>query len=143
MFLKILGEMLFGKAFFETWAYCSLVAVDVYAKIDCRWALQFAMIVRRCHLSIAPADLCNKLSRPSHSYGTRGQKSSFRPLRVLSHAGTVSFSNRAPLVWNSLPASLQSADSRSKFKAGFLSNCSSHSFMNSMVSLMFGSPHRI
>ena len=112
-------------------------------KIDCRWALQFAMIVPRCHLSIAPADLCNTLSRPSHSYGTRGQKSSFRPFRVLSHAGTVSFSNRAPLVWNSLPASLQSADSRSKFKAGFLSNCSSHSFMNSMVSLMFGSPHRI
>ena len=112
-------------------------------KIECRWALQFAMIVRRCHLSIAPAGLCNKLSRPSHSYGTRGQKYSFRPLRVLSHAGIVSFSNRAPLVWNSLPASLQSAKSRSKLEAGFLSNCSSHAFMNSMVSLMFGSPHRI
>ena len=112
-------------------------------KIECRWALQFAMIVRLCHLSIAPADLCNKLSRSSHSYGTRGQKSSFRPLRVLSHAGTVSFSNRAPLEWNSLPATLQSANSRSKFKAGFLLDCSSHSFMNSMVSLMFGSPHRI
>ena len=112
-------------------------------KVDCRWALQFAMIVRRCHLSIAPADLCNKLSRPRHSFETRGQKSSFRPLRVLSHAGTLSISNRAPLVWNSLPASLQSADSRSKFKAGFLLNCSSHSFMIFMVSLMFGSPHRI
>ena len=36
-------------------------------KIECRWALQFAMIIRCCHLSIAPADLSNKLSRLSHS----------------------------------------------------------------------------
>ena len=62
-------------------------------KIECRWALQLATIVRRYHLYIAPADLCKKWSRRSHSYGTRVQKSSFRPLRVLSHAGTVSFSN--------------------------------------------------
>ena len=60
-----------------------------------RWAGQLVYIY------IAPADLCNKLSRPSHCCGTTGLKSSFRPLRVLSHAGTVSFSNRAPLVWNS------------------------------------------
>ena len=114
-------------------------------KNECRWVLQFAMIVRRCHLSIAPADLCNKFSRPSHSFGTRGQKYSFRSLRVLSHPGTVSFSNRALFVWNSLPASLQSANSRSKFKTSFQLNCSFHSFMNSMVSLplMFGSPHLI
>ena len=107
--------------------------------IEFHWALQFAMIVQCCHLSIAPAYLCSKFSRPNHSYGIRGHRSSLRPLRALSVE--LSPFQIEPLLWNSLPALLQSANSHFKFKASFLVNCSSHSFMNSTMPLMFGSPH--
>ena len=44
-----------------------------------RWALSFALQVRRCYLNIAPAQLCDKLVRPCHKHSTRGNNSSLYP----------------------------------------------------------------
>ena len=41
---------------------------------------------------------------------------SFRPFLANNRAGLVSFSNRAPLIWNSLPADVREAPSLSSFK---------------------------
>ena len=49
-----------------------------------RWALSFALQVRRCYLNIAPAQLCDKLVRPCHKHSTRGNNSSLYPFRSSS-----------------------------------------------------------
>ena len=75
--------------------------------IEHRWALQFAVVVRRCVQKSAPLSLCTRLSFTEHSHRTRGSGNSFRPFCPSSWPGTLSFTNRAPLVWNSLPASIK------------------------------------
>ena len=74
-----------------------------------RFILQFAIAVFRCHNGTAPPSLQSKLSRTAHSYKTRGNTTSYRPFVPRSHPGRLSgsFSNRAPLLWNKLGASLQ------------------------------------
>ena len=88
-----------------------------------RWALSFALQVRRCYLNIAPAQLCDKLVRPCHKHSTRGNNSSLYPFRSSSLSGTVSFTNRSPILWNALqsvPGSKISTFSQSRFKKSFL-----------------------
>ena len=90
--------------------------------IEHRWALQLAVLVRRCHLQAAPIDLINKLQRSTHSYGTRGQGYNFVPYRPRSRSGSISFTNRAPLVWNYLPESFKETNvSLPNFKTNALS----------------------
>ena len=72
--------------------------------IEHRWALQFAVVVRRCVQKSAPLSLCTRLSFTEHSHQTRGSGNSLRPFCPSSRPGMLSFTNRAPLVWNSLPA---------------------------------------
>ena len=88
-----------------------------------RWALSFALQVRRCYLNIAPAQLCDKLVRPCHKHSTRGNNSSLYPFRSSSLSGTVSFTNRSPILWNALQSvsgSEISTFSQSRFKKSFL-----------------------
>ena len=88
-----------------------------------RWALSFALQVRRCYLNIAPAQLCDKLVRPCHKHSTRGNNSSLYPFRSSSLSGTVSFTNRSPILWNALQSvsgSEISTFSQSRFKKCFL-----------------------
>ena len=52
-----------------------------------RWALSFALQVRRCYLNIAPAQLCDKLVRPCHKHSTRGNNSSLYPFPIFLSLG--------------------------------------------------------
>ena len=79
--------------------------------IEHRWALQFALLVRRCHLQTAPKELLDKLHRPSHGFTTRGQGIAFKPFRPKTRSGSISFSNRAPLVWNFLDEGMKTCSS--------------------------------
>ena len=49
----------------------------------------------------------------------RGSGNSLHPFRSSSPPGTLSFSNRAPLLWNNLPQSIQQAPSIPSFKSNF------------------------
>ena len=71
--------------------------------LEHRWALQLATTVCRCKLGCASSALCRKISVPGHPHATRGQRTLLKTFRATSRSGTVSFSNRAPLLWNSLP----------------------------------------
>ena len=94
--------------------------------IRTRWILQYAIFVRRCHRKQAPSSVCNKLTATRHSHSTRGSKHSYRPLRPSTNAGCVSFSNRAPLLWNALPSDVQDEPSLSTFKRKCLSMLEEH-----------------
>ena len=74
-----------------------------------RWIVKFACYVRRCVKQEAPSTSCAKLQWPAHRHCTRAQENSFRPFLANNRAGLVSFSNRAPLIWNSLPADVREA----------------------------------
>ena len=60
--------------------------------LDHRWALKFAMLVRRCYMNQAPAPLCRKLKRTSHHRSTRGNNMSLHPYKPSSLSGIFSFS---------------------------------------------------
>ena len=77
--------------------------------IEHHWALQFAVVVRRCVQKSAPLSLCTRLGFTKHSHQTRGSGNSLRSFCPSSRPGMLSCTNRAPLVWNSLPAGRQSA----------------------------------
>ena len=52
--------------------------------------------------------LLEKLSFHEHQHGTRGrQEGDFRPFQPASLAGRISFTSRAPLLWNMLPSEVQ------------------------------------
>ena len=88
--------------------------------LEDNWALQLAL-VRRCHLNIAPGELCKSINRVCHNYGTRGNALDFLPFRPNSGAGSICFSNCAPLLWNSLPDNLkQNCNSLLSFNSKFL-----------------------
>ena len=70
--------------------------------LDHRWALKFAMLVRRCYMNQAPVPLCSKLQRTSHHRSTRGNNMSLHPFKPSSLSGILSFSNRSPILWNAL-----------------------------------------
>ena len=86
--------------------------------LEDRWALQLALVVFHYRLHIAPSELCKRINRVCHNYGTRGNALDFRPFRPNSRAGSICFSNRAPLLWNSLPDNLkQNCNSLLSFKS--------------------------
>ena len=93
--------------------------------IEHRWALQFAVVVRRCVQKSAPLSLCTRLSFTEHSHQTRGSGNSLRPFCPSSRPGMLSFTNRAPLVWHSLPARkvAQSVGPATSCPSGFLRCC--------------------
>ena len=69
-----------------------------------RWSLQLVTTIRRCHQQSAPALLLEKLRFHEHRHGTGGQhQGDFRPFQPASVAVRISFTNRAPLLWNMLP----------------------------------------
>ena len=87
-----------------------------------RWSLQLVTTIRRCHQQSAPALLLEKLSFHEHQHGTRGrQQGDFRPFQPVSLAGRISFTNRAPLLWNMFPREVQTSSSMLVFKKKVLS----------------------
>ena len=87
-----------------------------------RWSLQLYTTIRRCHQQSAPALLLEKLSFHEHQHSTRGrQQGDFRPFQPASLAGRISFTNRAPLLWNMLPREVQTSSSMLVFKKNVLS----------------------
>ena len=85
-----------------------------------RWIIQFACYVPRCVKQEAPSMSCARLQWPAHRHCTRGQENSFSPFLANNRAGLVSFSNRARLIWNSLPADVREAPSLPSFKRRLL-----------------------
>ena len=81
-----------------------------------RWIVQYLTFTRRCHIRSAPPTACAKLSSTSHCHATRGNAYSYRPFRASRQAGTVSFSNRAPLLWNALSPKIRETSSPAAFK---------------------------
>ena len=92
--------------------------------IEHRSALQCPLLVRCCRLQTAPKELLDKLHRTSHGFTTRGQGIAFKPFRSNTRSGSISFSNRAPLVWNFLDEDMKTC-SGSKLRKKFLSIVSS------------------
>ena len=84
--------------------------------LEHRWALEVAEVVFRCKHGSAPSALKDKLRRNNHGARTRGSKESYLPYRPSSLSGKLSFSNRAPLMWNTLPRAMQQVSSRTSFK---------------------------
>ena len=108
--------------------------------IEHRWALQFAVVVRRCVQKSAPLSLCTRLSFTEHSHQTRGSGNSLRPFCPSSRPGMLSFTNRAPLVWNSLPASIKQAQTMNFFKSEYLKHLSNSSNSLKQLKLTLGDP---
>ena len=99
------------------------------------------------HFGLPPSEihritglLCKKLTFTDHSHRTRGRGNSLRPFRPSSRPGTLSFSNRAPLLWNNLPPSIQQAPSTPSFKSNYLKYllCSPNSAQH--LDLALGNP---
>ena len=109
--------------------------------IEHRWALQFAVVVRRCVQKSAPLSLCTRLSFTEHSHQTRGSGNSLWPFCPSSRPGMLSFTNRAPLVWNSLPASInKQAQTMNFFKSEYLKYLSNASNSRKQLKLTLGDP---
>ena len=86
--------------------------------IEHRWAQHGTVTTFRCRHGTAPPDLRKKLQRAwtMDAQPLRGASGNYLPCRSSSTSGTVSFSNRAPLIWNSLPNELQETGSVICFK---------------------------
>ena len=103
--------------------------------IEHRWAQHVAVTTFRCR-----PDLRKKLKSGDHGRTTRGASGNYVPYRFSSTSGTVSFSNRAPLIWNSLPNELQEAGSVICFKRLYL-KLSSDSHSANAQDLAINCPH--
>ena len=104
-----------------------------------RWSLQLYTTIRRCHQQSAPALLLEKLSFHEHQHSTRGrQQGDFRPFQPASLAGRISFTNRAPLLWNMLPREVQTSSSMLVFKKNILSLLDSPSSGKNLLQICFG-----
>ena len=87
--------------------------------IEHRWALQIALVTRRCIQRSAPLTLCKKLTFTEHSQRTRGSGNSLCPFCPSSRPGTLSFST---LFFGTLIChkSIQQAQSTPSFKSNYL-----------------------
>ena len=108
--------------------------------IEHRWAQHVAVTTFRCRHGTAPPDLRKKLKSVDHRRTTRGASGNYVPYRSSSTSGTVSFSNRAPLIWNSLPNELQEAGSVNCFKRLYLKLLSDPHSANAL-DLAINCPH--
>ena len=108
--------------------------------IEHRWAQHVAVTTFRCRHGTAPPDLRKKLKSVDHGRTTRGASGNYVPYRSSSTSGTVSFSNRAPLIWNSLPNELQEAGSVNCFKRLYLKLLSDPHSANAL-DLAINCPH--
>ena len=114
----------FSATLSQSVTVCEFVLLHIFGLLQGRpmgmsthsWALQVAEIVFRCNHGSAPSALKDKLRRNNHGARTRGSKESYLPYRPSSLSGELSFSNRAPLMWNTLPRAMQQVSSRTSFK---------------------------
>ena len=97
-------------------------------------------VIFRCRHGTTPPDLRKKLRSVDHGRTTRGASGNYVPYRSSSTSGTVSFSNRAPLIWNSLPNELQEAGSVNCFKRLYLKLLSDPHSANAL-DLAINCPH--
>ena len=104
-----------------------------------RWSLQLVTTIRRCHQQSAPALLLEKLRFHEHQHGTRGRhQGDFRPFQPASVAGRISFTNRAPLLWNMLPREVQTSSSMLVFKKKVSSLLDSPVSGKNLLQICFG-----
>ena len=74
-----------------------------------------------------------------HQHSTRGrQQGDFRPFQPASLAGRISFTNRAPLLWNMLPREVQASSSMLVFKTNVLSLLDSPASGKNLLQICFG-----
>ena len=81
---------------------------------------QLATVAFRGNNDIAPPSLTKKLWRHGHEHNTRGNAYHLLPYSPSSLSGSVSFSNRAPLIWDYLPTDVRAASCRTSFKSLYL-----------------------
>ena len=107
-----------------------------------RWIVQFACHVRRCVKQEAPSTSCAKLqpasSPPLHQ--RTGEFLSSVPGEQSCSLGLVSFLNRAPLLWNSLPVDVREAPSPSSFKRRLLNILKDPCNLNKLSNICFNNP---
>ena len=104
-----------------------------------RWSLQLFTTIRRCHQQFAPALLLEKLSFNEYQHGARGrQQGDFRLFQPAPLAGRISFTNRAPLLWNMLPREVQTSSSMLVFKKKVLSLLDSPVSGKILLQICFG-----
>ena len=113
---------------------CKTVNLKI-ASLEHRWARQVAEIVFRCNHGSVPWALKDKLKRNNHGAWTRGSKESYLPYRSSSLFGELSFSNRAPLMLNTLPRAMQQVFSRTSFKKLYLELLTSKSQSSNTLDL--------
>ena len=105
-----------------------------------RWIVQYLTFTRRCHIRSAPPTACAKLSSTSHCHATRGNAHSYRPFRASRQAGSVSFSNRAPLLWNALTPEIRETSSHAAFKRRCLGMLQQNSEHEQFITLCLNVP---
>ena len=96
------------------------------------------------HPSLSPrvcsSVLLEKLYFHEHQHGTHGrQQGDFRPFQPASLAGRISFTNRAPLLWNMVPREVETSCSMLVFKKKVLSLLDSPVSGKNLVHICFGS----
>ena len=103
--------------------------------LEHRWALQVAEIVFRCNHGSAPSALKDKSRRNNLGPRTRGSKESYLPYRSSLLSGELSFSNRAPMMWNTLQRAMQQVSPRTSFKKPYLELLTSKSQSSNTLDL--------
>ena len=103
------------------------------------WSPQLFTTIRRCYQQSAPGLLLEKLSFHEHQHSTRGrQQGDFRPFQPASLAGRISFTNRAPPLWNMLPREVQTSSSMLVFKKNVSSLLDSPASGKNLLQICFG-----
>ena len=123
-------------SFFSSNVWCTWKPTDIRH----RWIVQYLTFNRRCHIRSAPPTACAKLSSPSHCHATRGNAHSYRPFRASRQAGSVSFLNRAPLLWNALTPEIRETSSQAAFKRRCLAMLQQNSEHEQFMTLCLNIP---
>ena len=104
------------------------------------WIVQYLTFTRRCHIRSALSTACAKLSWTSHCHSTRGNAHSYRPFCASRQAGSVSFSNRALLLWNALSPEIRETSSPAAFKRRCLAMLQQNSEHKQFMTLCINIP---
>ena len=80
---------------------------------------------------------------PPKIFPVSGRQGGGKQGRYVSRAGLVSFSNRAPLLWNSLPVDVREAPSPSSFKRRLLNILKEPCNLNKLLNICFNNPSTV
>ena len=83
---------------------------------------------------------CDVSTCKPNCHATRGNAHSYRPFRASRQAGSVSFSNRAPLLWNALTPEIRETSSHAAFKRRCLAMLQQNSEHEQFMALCLNIP---